>query len=154
MDRVLKQLVDYLQGNTTSPDSVISNPFNSDLFVIGTMRDFNEVKNSNTNVQTLFRLVGNSPNPKWLRDFYSVTIQTIGKDRSKYVEAENLIHDIFNVLQSSDNLIFGDSAYFQFKYDEGPRFISYLENSMPLFTSNLQFYVDGLIDKNNRKTLK
>ena len=153
MDRVLKQLVDYLQGNTVAPNSVISEPFDSRLFVVGTMRDFSEVVNSQFGVQTLFRLVGNNPNPKWLRDFYSVTIQTIGKNRSKYVEAENLIHDIFNVLHGSENLIFDDSAYFLFKYDEGPRFISYLENSMPLFTSNLQFYVDGLVDKNNRKTL-
>ena len=154
MDRVLDKLTDYLTGNTVSPDSVISQPFDSNLFVIGTMRDFADVNESYNGIQVVSRIVSINPNPKWLRDFYSIAIQVIGKDRSKYIECEDLIHEIFSTLHSSDNLIFGNSAYFQFTSDEGPHFVAYYEDSMPLFTSILQFYVDGLEDKNNRKALK
>jgi hypothetical protein len=154
MDRVLSTLTDYLTGNTSSPDSVISQPFTQNLFVIGTMRDFSDVDETYNGVQVISRIIGNNPNPKWLRDFYTIAVQVIGKDRSKYIECENLIHDIFDTLHGSDNLIFGNSAYFQFTSDEGPYFVSYYEDSMPLFTFILRFYVDGLEDKNNRKALK
>jgi hypothetical protein len=99
-------------------------------------------------------MIATNPNPKWLRDFYTISLQTIGEDRSKYVEAEDLLHEVFETLHSSSNLYFGDSAYFQFTSDEGPHFAAYLENSMPMFNAVLQFYVDGLVDKNNRKALK
>lgn len=154
MDRVLETLTNYLTGNTSSPDSVISQPFTSNVIVIGTMRDFAEIEATYNRVQFVFQMIATNPNPKWLRDFYTISLQTIGEDRSKYIEAENLLHEVFETLHSSPTLTFGDSAYFQFTSDEGPHFAAYLENSMPMFNAVLQFYVDGLVDKNNREALK
>lgn len=154
MDRVLQTLSNYLTGNTTSPDSVITQPFDSNIFVVGTMRDFTEIGSEYDRVQFVTQMISTNPNPKWLRDFYTISLQTIGEDRSRYIESEDLLHEVFETLHSSPTLTFGDSAYFQFTSDEGPHFAAYLENSMPMFNAVLQFYVDGLVDKNNREALK
>lgn len=152
---VLENLASYLSGQTQSPDSVFDkDPFNYAQMRIGSWVEFDELSSQADGIQLVFNIIpGGEMNPKWLRDRYIINIQTLGVDKSKYIESESLLNDVFYTFLGGKTLYFGDSAYFQFTSDEGPAFRGYLDNSKPMFAAVITFYVDGLTDKENRKAL-
>lgn len=151
--QIEKNLIDYLTGETEAPDSVLEDKLERSLFVIGAMREFEDMSPLANGLQVVVRLSSGQANPKWLRDLWFVTFQVIGQDRSKYVEAEQLIQEVFNTFLGSDTLYLGDRAYVQFNSQEMPRFAGYFEDSKPLFSTTINFVVEGLEDKHNRKAL-
>lgn len=140
----------YLVGNTVAPDTVIDIPFQPNQFFLGAFPEFTDTQED---VIVRVKLINNQPNTKWLRDEVVLAISVMGRGRGQYVEAENLIYSIFNTLIASKNIENDDHVYFQFGSNSGPRFVGYQDNSKPLFDSIITLYVDGLVDKFNRKTL-
>lgn len=147
------QLIDYLIGSTESPDSVISTEFNPSRFLVGAMREFEDLADDADGVQLFLRTTTAQANPKWLRDTYFVNIQCIGEGPHKYEEAFSFIYEVFHTLLGSDTLYLGDRAYVQFNSEDLPRFAYYLDNSKPVFVANINFVVEGLQDEFNRKAL-
>lgn len=150
MFRVDVDIINYLVGNTVAPDSVISVPFNNQQIFAGAIPDFSE---ASQDVLASISLVSNVPNTKWLRDRAVISITTMGRGRGQYVEAETLLYDIFNTLLGSNNIEMDDHILFQFGSSSGPRFMGYQDNSKPVFDATISLYVDGIVDKFNRKTI-
>lgn len=146
-------LIDYLAGLTEDPDSVISDKFNESRFIVGAMREFVDLPDSASGVQTVVRISTGQANPKWIRDTYFVDVLVIGQDRSKYKECEEEIHNLSYTLLGSNVIYVGNRAYVQFNNEELPHFAGYFEDSMPLFSTTMNFVVEGLEDEYNRKAL-
>lgn len=150
----IEDLRRYLSGLTTSPDSVIASMFEEQHFMLGAMREFQDLGADANGVQVVLKESTGIANSKWLRDEWFISVQAVGQDRGKYKQCEDLIHGVFNSLLGSDTLYLGDRAYVQMNSDDMPRFVGYLENSMPIFTASLNFVVEGLTDIHNREALK
>ena len=150
---VVHDIRDYLGGSTSSPDSVINTPFDPNRIYVGVMREFNEVPASANGVQVVLREGSAQANPKWVRDSWTVSIQVIGADRSKYMECEQLIGEITHSLIGVPTRYIGDRAFVQFSSNQLPQFVGYFSNSKPIFSSTISFVVEGLSDEYNRKAL-
>lgn len=149
---VVHDLRDYLAGLTTAPDTVIDDPFNGDQIVLGVLQQFDQNPNFN-GIQVILKEVNGVANPKWLRDAWTVSIQVIGENSAKYSECESLIGDITFALVGSNTVYVGNRAYVQLSSSQLPQFVGYLDNSKPLFSSTIDFIVEGLTDEYNRKAL-
>lgn len=150
---VVHDLRNYLVGATVSPDSVITTPFNQHQIFVGTIKGFSEISPSANGLQVLIQEAGGVANPKWVRDSWTVSIQAIGENRTKYMQCEELLRDVIHTLIGSPTRYIGDRAYVQFSSNQLPQFVGYLDNSRPLFSSTIGFVVEGLKDEYNRKAL-
>jgi len=147
---IVQDLRKYLGGLTVPPDSVMAVPFDSSRVLTGSLQEFREGFDG---LQIVLREASGVANPRWLRDYWTVSIQVIGENRSKYEEAEQLIGEVTFSLVGSDTVYVGDRAFVQFTSNQLPQFIGYLDNSKPLFSSTISFVVEGLKDEYNRKAL-
>lgn len=147
---VVQDLRDYLSGFTTAPDTVIETPFEGDQIITGAMQEFRPSFNG---LQVILKEASGIANPKWLRDSWTVSIQVIGENSAKYSECESLIGDVTFTLVGSNTIYVGNRAFVQMTSNQLPQFVGYLDNSKPLFSSTINFVVEGLTDEYNRKAL-
>lgn len=150
---VVHDLRSYLAGLTTSPDSVIATPFNESQIFVGLMREFDEVASSADGLQLVLREASSIANPKWIRDQWTVGLQMVGVDRSRYMACEQLIGEVLHSLIGSPTRYIGDRAYVQFTSNQLPQFVGHLSDSKPVFSATVSFIVEGLVDEFNRKAL-
>lgn len=146
-------LVRYLIGDTVAPDSVIATPFSSRQLFVGALVEDVDLHPSANGVQAALKKTIGSANSKWLRDQWSLDVNAIGSDRSKYRDTETLITNIVHTLLGHPTIYIGDVAYLQFNATFLPRFIGYYEGSKPLFNSTLTIVAEGLVNKFNREKL-
>lgn len=112
---------------------------------------FNNLPNQTT--QVVFRRITDVPNPKWARDEVTIAIQVMGKDKSRKLEASDLIWDITNHITAMDNLVTGDRTLFQIRCLSQPTFLDYQDNTVPVFTATFNYYVEYDNGVGNRKEL-
>lgn len=146
-------LVRYLIGDTQAPDSVIVTPFNPNQVFIGALIEDVDLHPSCDGVQIALKKLIGSANSKWLRDQWTLEINAIGSNRSKYQATETLIYNTVHTLLGHSTIRIGDTAYVQFNATFLPRFVGYYEGSKPLFNATLTVVAEGLVDKFNREAL-
>ncbi len=151
---VLSDLVDYLTGQTTAPDAVITVPFNVNQLLIGNIVEDNRLAPAANGLQVAFKLRISSANAKWMRDDYSIEIISAGNNAGKYLEAEDLLLRIFHTLLGIPSFIVNDKAFVHFNSNSVPRFVGYLDDTRPVFATNMSFVVEGLTDKFNRTAIR
>ena len=149
---VTHDLREYLAGTTSTPDTVIDTPFDGDKIIIGALQRFGPNRGFD-GVQVVLREASGIANPKWLRDSWTVSIQVIGENSTKYKECEELIGAITFSLVGSNTIYIGNRAYVLITSNQLPQFVGYLDNSKPLFSSTIDFIVEGLTDEYNRQAL-
>lgn len=146
-------LVQYLIGETTSPDSVIDTPFSEHQIFVGALIEDVDLHSSANGVQVALKKMIGSANSKWLRDQWTLEINAIGSNREKYRDTETLITNVVYTLLGHPTIYIGDTAYLQFNATFLPRFVGYYEGSKPLFNSTMTVVAEGLVDKFNREAL-
>lgn len=146
-------LVRYLIGDTEAPDSVIDTPFNAGQIYVGALVEDEDLSPTADGVQASLKKMIGQANSRWLRDQWTLDVNAIGSDRSKYRDVEALITNIVHTLLGHSTIYIGDVAYLQFNATFLPRFIGYYEGSKPLFNSTLTVVAEGLVDKFNRSAL-
>jgi len=146
-------LVNYLIGNTSVPDSVIATPFNRHQIFVGAMVEDVDLHSSANGVQAYLKKIIGVANSRWLRDEWQIDIGALGSNRSKYQATETLITNIVHTLLGHPTLYIGDTAYVQFNATFLPRFVGYYEGSKPLFNARITLVAEGLVDKFNREKM-
>lgn len=149
---VVHDLRNYLGGLTSAPDTVIGTPFEADQILLGALQTFDSNPNFN-GLQVILKEASGIANPKWLRDSWTVSIQVIGENSAKYSECESLIGEVTFALVGSNTIYIGNRAFVQITSNQLPQFVGYLDNSKPLFSSTIDFVVEGLTDEYNRTAL-
>lgn len=149
---VTHDLRNYLGGLTSSPDSIITTPIPSKHIVLGNLQQF-YAGNNFEGAQIILKEIIGDANPKWVRDEWSVSVQVIGENRSKYDTCEALIGETIFSMLGSGSIYIGDRVYVHMKSNQLPRFVGHLDNSKPVFSATLDFVVEGVKDEYNRKAM-
>jgi hypothetical protein len=147
---VVHDLREYLGGITNAPDSVIDVAIPIKHIVVGGLQQWLPKYDS---IQVILKEISGIANPKWLRDEWTIGVQVIGEDRANYMDCESILGDVIYSLVGSNTIYIADRAYVQITSNQLPQFVGYLDNSRPVFSSTLNFVVEGLTDEYNRKAL-
>ena len=109
--------------------------------------------NPDYDVITILRMTTAQPNPRWLRDTITCTIQVMGRTNQDQLEARNHTWDVFNKLLGRDTFTRDNYTYLQFVSQEMPTFVGYLENGTPLYTCSITFVREAQVKEGNRDVL-
>lgn len=107
---------------------------------------------SNPDYILVVRMLTGVPNPRWLRDDITVSLQVINYKRSTLTQARDYLWGVYNKLLGAYNIELNGYTYFQFTSQEMPNLVS-IDSETSLYTSSLSFVREAQTKEGNRDVI-